>query len=324
MSKFEKLFNDFKDSVEKAALEMKAEVDKVQKAADAVTGGKIMPVASCKLTTCNTYNVEVAKNSGSWYFKPTWEQHVKEARMNLAEERLRIDAIHAGNEAAIENNKKVKYQLTMVMETAGVSSTYSEYENVSPRSTKKHWVKKSAGFMSDLDRVCTVNDNYAHAVDALKAYEKRINDYETAKKAEQAAEARKKEEASKKNEDLKSLAKLAAKYDCDVESYEVLEAVLAKNKYLRLAHYLAENREDWNDGPDKANTGLMGFEVSSAEDQKINEELTNLIENWDGDGRVFRDCTYNYTYLFNKAAEDSSSLMVDYNSIKEILDKQMI
>lgn len=52
-------------------------------------------------------------------------------------------------------------------------------------------------------------------------------------------------------------------------------------------------------------------------DHKIIEEINHHISDWQGDGRVFRSCTYNYDYLFSLVSGQNPSLLEDYQKIRE-------
>jgi len=112
---------------------------------------------------------------------------------------------------------------------------------------------------------------------------------------------------------------LLAKYDLDLTQdwEDLLDIVINKNKYLYLAYYLEKNRGDWNDGYSYAETGLDNFTIENELDQDIHNDIYSYIENWDGDGRVFRDCNYNYSYLYGIVADLESDLYKDFQVIKE-------
>jgi len=100
---------------------------------------------------------------------------------------------------------------------------------------------------------------------------------------------------------------------------DLLDVILEKDKYLRLGHYLLKNREDWNDGYSYAENGLNGFIVESDEDGLIAADIQNCIDNWDGDGRCFRDCQYNYDHCFSLVKDEQ--LYKDYQLVKSWVDK---
>ena len=91
--------------------------------------------------------------------------------------------------------------------------------------------------------------------------------------------------------------------------HAVGNALLKRCKYMRLAHYLRKNRNDWSDGPDFARQGLDGFSAETPQDQEILRDLCPLVEDWDGDGRVFRDTKWSYDALFGLVNPD---LLADY------------
>jgi hypothetical protein len=82
--------------------------------------------------------------------------------------------------------------------------------------------------------------------------------------------------------------------------YDLREILLKKNKYLRLAYFLEKNRGDWTDGPSYAENGLSGFTVETLDDHLIFVDINDLIEDWGGDGRCFRDCTWNYGRIYSE------------------------
>jgi len=69
---------------------------------------------------------------------------------------------------------------------------------------------------------------------------------------------------------------------------------------MALADAMIRNRIDWSDGPDIVRSELRHFAVENDIDKLIYECLSNCVDNWDGDGRVFRDCEYNYEDCWRK------------------------
>lgn len=137
-------------------------------------------------------------------------------------------------------------------------------------------------------------------------------------------ERKEKERVEKEKKENRTLALLLAKYDLDIESdwEDLLDTIIEKNKYLFLAHRLEQNRGDWTDGCSYAESGLDNFTIETEEDQKIHENIYYYISTWDQhmDGRVFRDCTYDYGTIFGIAAEKDSDLYTDYETVKQKVD----
>lgn len=313
--KIAKILEQFKDQVEKSTSILKEELLKMEEASKLVTGGTILKIEPCRVTgVCAGYTVEVAK-SHFIYSRPTWSEHVRAAREALFIERQRIEELHAKNIPAIENNLKVKDRVIALMQTLGIEKEFQTYATASSRSTKKQWITHQAGYLSDLNRVCLVSDGYAVALEVLNNFDKKIKDYELKSQQEERQALIKKQREEKQQENLKRIAKLAAKYNVDMDLDDIREAIFSLDKYLRLAHFLYENREDWNEGPSLALQGLSQFNAVSELDLEIYKEISAIVENWQGDGRVFRDCQYNYDFLFSISNVES---LKDYQLLKEI------
>ena len=127
---------------------------------------------------------------------------------------------------------------------------------------------------------------------------------------------------------MHELALLRAKYtpdDAESDKYTILDKILGKDKYLRLAYYLEQNRNDWNDGYNYAETGLDGFTAETDEDKRIVETLQETIRESDYvDGRVFRDSWPTYGDLYGKV-EDATLLsdLEKANKHFNLKEKQM-
>jgi len=278
--------------------------------------GTIMEIKSLG----NSISAELSRYfKGSNYssFTPAYRNHVESAYANakaaVAERLAQIESIHKDNLPAIENNLATRKKISDFMNTIGISPTYTVYEYPTTRHRTKQSITKSAGYVSDMDRMLRFSDGYDMAKRGLKDTEDRLlKEYKTLIAAIEKAE---KEEAQKvkAKEDLMELARMQVKYG-NFDWEELLDKVLEKDKYLRLGHFLLKNREDWNEGCHYAECGLNGFIVETAEDKEIETKLYSLIgENWDNDGRVFRDSDVGYDYLFSKVDSD---LYKDYGLIK--------
>lgn len=113
------------------------------------------------------------------------------------------------------------------------------------------------------------------------------------------------------------IALLRAKYtpdDAESSEWTIREKILSQDKYLRLAYYLEQNRNDWNDGCDYAETGLNGFTIETTQDQEIYDSIQALIDDWDGDGRCFRDCAWGYGELYGLV--ENQQLLDDLEQLK--------
>lgn len=269
----------------------------------------------------NSISAELSRYfKGSNYssFDPKNRSHVNSANIaanTAVKERLaQIEAIHAENLPAIENNVATRKKISDFMGAVGITASYSVYELPSPKHRNKQSITKSAGYVVDMDRMIRFSDGYDMAKRGLKDTEDRLTkEYKTLIAAIEKAE---KEEAAKTQakEDLMELARFQVKYETTGDWRDVLDKIIWKDKYLYLGHYLLKNRGDWSDGPDYAKTGISAFTIEDKVDQMIYDEIWGLINDWDGDGRCFRDCQSSYDYLF--AIVKDRQLFQDYEIVK--------
>lgn len=132
------------------------------------------------------------------------------------------------------------------------------------------------------------------------------------------SEEEERERLAKEKARLIFLSELNSKYKMglsveELEKNAVMTNLINRDKYLCLGHFMILNRGDWSSGSDYANEGLKNFNISSDEDSEIYDEISGLANNWEGDGRVFRDCKYNYDYILSLCDEDIYS---DYQKLK--------
>lgn len=220
------------------------------------------------------------------------------------------------NQELIEHNKVVIEKIKLFMTTIGIPSSYSE-RDMKSRARNPKYITKSAGYLEDIRRnIATIDSGYANLVKNIDNHKKSIETWASnhIKSFRELKKAQ--EEKDALNKKAKTLAYLTVKYDLPIESdeYEILDVILKKDKYLRLAHFMSKNRNNWNDGPYYASVGLDAFKVETDEDHEIENDISQHIYNWDGDGRIFRDCEWNYNRLFSKV---DSELMKDYNMIEK-------
>lgn len=257
---------------------------------------------------------------GGYYnsFNPENRNHVDQAFknvMNIISENLKTcEVIHEANIPAIENNKKTRQKVYDFMSSVGISNKYSVWDYPTPRHKTKQSIDKIAGYVGDVERCVPVSDFYETVKKSLENSKNNFQkQYDELIKKINIKE-REEEEKRKKEESRQELARFQVKYETTGGWWNILNIILSKDKYLRLGHYLLKNREDWNDGPDYAQQGLDGFEISDKVDQMIYEDINNLIMNWDGDGRCFRDSSSSYDYLFGISDQ---KLYEDYCKVKE-------
>ncbi len=213
------------------------------------------------------------------------------------------------------HNKTVHEKIKDIMKWIGVGDSFSTYDYATSRSRTKTAQKHNAGYLSDLARVAPTYAPQVKTTYEWKHYEDYANKL--------ISEIQKKEREAKAlvaaKEKQKEMMRLAIKYAVeDIEDEWLLKrAILNKDKYLRLAHFLNMNRNDWSDGYAYAETGIDGFEVVTGDDVLIEECIRGIIDSDDCcDGRAFRDCEWNYGRLFGMVSDDQ--LLADYHKIIEL------
>lgn len=271
--------------------------------------GKIMPVENAnfmgqRYTQISSYAERI------YFLSASYQNTAARAREHAEELKLKCDEAHSRNLAALENNRKLFEKVQVFMDAIGMPSKHYVTEYKTKRSYAKR-VCHNSGYLNDLAREVKTDDGYETAMElygyflaAIAAWEK-----DEEQKAEKFEYERKKKEEKEVAD--KQLGVLVLKYELPYESgfKEVLDCLLSKDKYLRLAHYLRENRNDWNDGYDKAEYGLSQFQAESEQDREIEKDIQYCINNWYGDGRTFRDTKWNYDEIFKLA---SPELLGDY------------
>lgn len=253
------------------------------------------------------------KRHYSDYYKTPPDQ-VCERLRKMNEENLSLaKQAHERNLSRIEINKKIIDGLTKLMLSLG----FPKYKRVrvKSRSIYPKYEDQSSGWMTSLSEI-PISDNFSIAQKQFTDFEQKIVDYKKKKDKELIMEEQKQKQSEKEKAKIMDLARFQLKYELanDADFDDVLDVILNKNKYLRLAYFLCLNRGDWTDGCNYARQGLNGFLVENPIDQSIQEDISYYTQNWDGDGRVFRDCKYSYDVLF--AMVEDQFLIEDYNLVK--------
>lgn len=307
---YDQALNALQDA-RKAIDKLEQEVARLRAAA---TGAEAMVQSITPVKLTWVFSTSISNQWGT----PSVAAIVQDNTARLNKEWATIDATHVANLPLIASNQAIRQQVEALMKAIGIPDEYTVYES-SGRSRTPKQVKRPAGWISDLARCCKVDDGYDLAKRAYEEAQRKIQEWQIAQQQKEAAEAKQREAEQKKADAERLRAVMVVKYGCNYNAdlSEVLEAILRRNKYLHLAYWLERNRNDWHDGPDSARTGLDSFTIESPQDQAIYEELSDLINEWDGDGRVFRDCEWNYSRIYNLVGDDA--LMADFNSVRQSL-----
>lgn len=227
-----------------------------------------------------------------------------ERAKNHADECFAIDqAIHLENEKAIKNNKTFYESIERIMTNAGIPKTY---QTSKPNRNKVVFISHFSGWYEDLIRCCKTDDGFSASQAAYSRQMKLIEEWDKTEQEKENKAIKEAEAAETKKVSERELAVYIVKYNLPTMSdwRDVLKAVMKKDKYLRLAYYLEMNRGDWSEGCNYAQRGLEDFSVETKEDEEIFKNVSALCFDWQGDGRVFRDCEYNYDFLYSKVSKE--------------------
>jgi len=93
------------------------------------------------------------------------------------------------------------------------------------------------------------------------------------------------------------------------------------SKYLQLALAMVKTRGDFSKGFYRVKNAINNFVVETEEDKNVCNEIMEILNNKDiQDGRVFRDCQYNYSYIHQAILSEKEKL--EYSkSLREYYDE---
>ncbi len=313
MKNMEALLETLQSQLQKSLDGVRAEAKRLSDAADAAMGGKIAAFKPCEVPAQVGHGIQSFGSSSSW-IRTSWEVCARNAREVLDKARASLEAQHAANLPLIENNKRVAAQVKLIMNSLGVPDSRTTYRYATPRARKATPSTVTAGYLSDLAAVCPTSDNYDGCKRQLDEFERRIEAFENAEKAKAAEEARQQEQARAARAKLTLLGAMAQKYGCEPDFDDIIDAMGQRSKYFRLGYWLERNRINWNDGPSHAERGLDGFTVETEDDAQVEADVRARIEDWDGDGRCFRDSPYGYGYCYGQVDED---IMRDFDKLRQ-------
>jgi hypothetical protein len=285
---------------------------------------KIMPIKICK-TFKNMTNPEYAyNNSETNYFggkKYSKKVFAKEQLKKIEEMRNSNLIIHEENKVALENNIKLKNEIISFMTGIGISTVYRTKDPKSRARFPKD-ITLPSGYMNDISRTIVLSDSFEASELEYEVLKKKylefIDKCEKDELNEKTAAEKLNELKIKERKDNLEYSRLILKYNLDIkyEWEDILDHLLDKNKYLRLAHAMLKTRNDWNEGFYRVENAFRGFSIETDIDNKISQCIDNILNDNEGDGRIFRDCEYSYDVLFSMVDSD---LFIDYNVVYDKL-----
>jgi hypothetical protein len=252
-----------------------------------------------------------------WMGKVTMHGKTPESVITQAKEEYEKSLpVREENAAIAANNLAIRKKLEGFIENAQIPTSYVWWVKKG-RSSKTESV--TAEWVAGMRQAIPTNCGWGSIEQQYREFIRRQEEKARAAEAEKRKQEQAAEEEKRKLAFRAFLMVLSERYGTEVSDLSAArDLLLGQNKYLRLAYGLERNRGDWSDGPDYAERGLHGFEVVTDQDKKIVAEIQGLIDDWDGDGRVFRDCQYNYGVLYEIAKQEAPQVVSDLMRLIEL------
>lgn len=229
----------------------------------------------------------------------------------VVEESYKHDlSIKEENQVAIAHNRKLLEKAIQTMKGYGLPDEVVVVKKGRGYQTERkaaEWLLALRREAETVDGWPYIEAEYKRQIAECDKWQKEVDDAI-------ARDERAKESARKALDERIKAGIVAVKYGMSATDspLDVRDAIILKDQYLHLAHWMRKNRGDWSDGPEYAKCGLVGFTSRTPEDNEIVKEMIDLISNWPGDGRCFRDCTWNYNRLFSMANQE---IIADYEIV---------
>ncbi|EIF30913.1 hypothetical protein BCh11DRAFT_06425 [Burkholderia sp. Ch1-1] len=266
---------------------------------------KIMTVEQCgAVGKCQSSPAGYASYlSSSSYYTPSSERVAQHALQQLEQARQKDVATHEKNLPAIEQNKVIAARVEAFMAEIGMPKSHTERDTKSRARFPKN-LTVTSGWIADVARHIKTTDGFDYAT---STYERLKRDYEAyAVRAKQEADQKRAELERKADAEKAArranveLARIVLRYELheDADWRDVLEALRGKDQRVDLALAMMDVRLDWNDGPDAVESAIDRFTISTDEDKEIANCVISGLRDFD-DGRVFRDCAWNYDRILS-------------------------
>lgn len=219
------------------------------------------------------------------------------------------------NDAAAAHNERVILHLIASCKAAGLRESESYYKSSRARSQ----TTKTKGWVLELRAAMPQSKWGTKALDAR--WDSLKVGFDTKKKdREQESRRRQAEREASERERRQTIAIADAARSLGIDPLssrdDVLDALFAKDKYLRLAYAMEQTRGDWSDGFYRVWDAMATFDVENDADAKIIECL-NSYRGEEFDGRCFRDCDWNYSKVYALADAELASLLTAINNAQQ-------
>jgi hypothetical protein len=291
-----------KSGIDKMMQEVIVARDELAKLKEEIGDGGIIPV--------KPYPYGKAMANVRSYANPT------EARQKLESLFEDSKSISAANELAAAHNRKLLEKLKGIIKAMGITTTVRRKV---PRKRDKYETV-NADWFRDMESSFPIYSGFSSIESIHKDKMAAVAKWEAEIAQQKANEQRERDAFQKKNQYVQLAASMATRYGLEptAEPDDVFYAVIGSDKYLKLSYWLERNRGDWSDGHYYADCGLNGFTIEDEQDREVSDCIYGYIDDWDGDGRVFRDCEWNYGRLYKIAETRNKQAVDDYTALMEV------
>lgn len=280
---------------------------------------KIMPIEQCEavrkcMASPQSYASHV--NMGYSPTRPSNSRIAAFALQKLEEAWAADKANHDKNAAALEANQAVRDHIQAVMAEVGMPAKRKVQSGTRYGLPKYKTI--DAGYLEDIHAHVPINDGFGLAEKSYNDLKARYKQFaeDAEKEAAIATQAAEREAAREKAErrDTIELAKIIIRYDLaeDISFNDCLDELRKKDQRLDLAVAMAQTRGDWSSGFWRVSDALSRFKIDSDEDKDIANDVVSHLNDDHDDGRVFRDCAWNYDRLFASAADSQLSQDIQF------------
>lgn len=302
------------DSAQSAADSAKRDIDRMMEevlAARAELAKLKNEVGEGGILAMKPYPYDGSKASVKDYRTPS------AARSELTELFELSKSIGEENKQAAAHNLQVLEKLKAIIAAMGIPTTVRRRK---PKSRSWATETVTCDWFAEMQMAFPLSDGWQRIEDRHKEKLEAIAQWEKQDEAAKRTAQLQREEQERKDKYTRLAASMATRYGLTpiAEPDDVFNAVLEADKYLRLAYWLQRNRGDWNEGPHYASVGLRTFTEEDDRDRAVVECVSGDIDDWCGDGRIFRDNEWNYGRLFEIAGERNPQAMADYTALSEV------
>lgn len=265
---------------------------------------------------CFEFSLEPSKfEFQAWWASQPTELAIQKC-LETADKRLeQVKIEHEANKNNIEHNKQQRIILQNLLSNIGLRTSWSIRKIVRNRPK---FIKEFSTWQNDILETYPIDDGFEANIRYYEQTKKNCEEYKKKIEIKKQELVRKQEEEKEKRKQNRTLVKLQLKYCNENEDYdfdEILDIITSKDKYLRLAIAMYKTRCDFSDGCGRVAVELSNFDTENEQDQKIYECIGELCSEWQCDGRVFRDCEWNYDVLYslvkNKELYDDAMLCLE-------------